>query len=92
MTYSLSNKATLDTMLRLIDRLSFLAAVQTPSSELRVNVNSGTLPTVTTVGTVTTTSTLTNQTQEGGYILAEKVRAQMNTAHAVAIRARITVS
>lgn len=92
-------QTTLDTIsefanesLRLLERLSFLTALQTPTSELRVNVNAGTLPTVTTVSSVTAVAAVTNQVQAGTYLLGEQVRAQMNTAVATAIRYNITVS
>lgn len=91
-------QTTLDTIsafanesLRLLERLSFLTALQTPTSELRVNVNAGTLPTVTTVSSVTAVAAVTNQVQAGTYLLGEQVRAQMNTAVACAIRNNITV-
>ncbi len=82
-------QAALDNILRALNKLSFLSALQTPTSELRVNVNAGTLPTVTTVSTVTS---MTNQVQAGTYLLGEQVRAQMNTAVACAIRNNIMVS
>jgi hypothetical protein len=47
---------------------------------MRVNVEAGTLPTVTTVGTVTTVSTvstLTNQTQIGGLAATEQIPSLM---------------
>ena len=91
-------QTTLDTIsafanesLRLLERLSFLTALQTPTSELRVNVNAGTLPTVTTVSSVTAVAAVTNQVQAGTDLLGEQVRAQMNTAVACAIRNNITV-
>lgn len=85
-------QAALDNILRSLNKLSFLSALQTPTSELRVNVNAGTLPTVTTVTTVSTVTSMTNQVQAGTYLLGEQVRAQMNTAVACAIRNNITVS
>lgn len=81
--------------LRLLERLSFLTAVQTPASELRVNVNAGTLPTVTTVGTVNTVSSVTsvaNQVNGGGYALSHQIMAMMNDSAGIAVRNRITVS
>ena len=91
MSYSPTTRlqAALDNILRALNKLSFLTALQTPTSELRVNVNAGTLPTVTTVSTVTS---MTNQVQAGTYLLGEQVRAQMNTAVACAIRNNIMVS
>ena len=91
MSYSPTTRlqAALDNILRALNKLSFLTALQTPTSELRVHVNAGTLPTVTTVSTVTS---MTNQVQAGTYLLGEQVRAQMNTAVACAIRNNIMVS
>lgn len=81
--------------LRLLERLSFLTAVQTPASELRVNVNAGTLPTVTTVGTVNTVSSVTsvaNQVNGGGYALSHQVMSLMNQSVACGIRQNIGVA
>jgi hypothetical protein len=49
-----------------------------------------TLGTVTTVGTVTTCATLTNQTNIGGFNADVPVRAQVNAAWNLNVRARIT--
>lgn len=94
MSYSPTTRlqAALDNILNSLNKLSFLSSLQTPTAELRANVNAGTLPTVTTVTGVTTVATVTNQTQPGTYLLGEQVRAQMNTAVACAIRNNITVS
>lgn len=80
---------------RLLERLMFLTALQTPTSELRVNVNAGTLPVVTTVSTVTTVSSVTsvaNQVNGGGYALSHQVMALMNQGVAGGIRPNIAVS
>jgi len=80
---------------RLLERLMFLTALQTPTSELRVNVNAGTLPVVTTVSTVTTVSSVTsvaNQVNGGGYALSHQVMALMNQGVAGGIRPNISVS
>ena len=80
---------------RLLNRLMFLSNMQTPASELRVSVISGTLPAVTTVSTVsavTAVASVTNQVAVGGYNLGEQVRDQMNSLFALAIRANIAVS
>jgi len=81
--------------LRLLERLSFLTALQTPTSELRVNVNAGTLPVVTTVSTVTTVSSVTsvaNQVNGGGYALSHQVMSLMNQSVACGIRQNIGVA
>jgi len=44
------------------------------ANRMRVNVEAGTLPTVTTVGTV---STMTNQTQVGGFAATEQIPSLM---------------
>lgn len=92
-------QTTLDTIsafanesLRLLERLSFLTALQTPTSELRVNVNAGTLPTVTTVGTVSSVTSVANQVNGGGYALSHQVMAMMNDSAGIAVRNRISVS
>lgn len=80
--------------LRILNRLSFLSALQTPASELRVNINAGTLPAVTTVSTVNTVSSVTsvaNQVNGGGYALSHQVMAMMNQAVADGIRRNIVV-
>lgn len=81
--------------LRLLERLSFLTALQTQTSELRVNVNAGTLPVVTTVSTVTTVSSVTsvaNQVNGGGYALSHQVMSLMNQSVACGIRQNIGVA
>jgi len=81
--------------LRMLKRLSFLTALQTPAAELRVNVNAGTLPAVTTVSTVTTVASVTsvaNQVNSGGYALSHQVMAIMNQSVACGIRQNIAVS
>lgn len=81
--------------LRILNRLSFLSSLQTPTAELRVNVNAGTLPAVTTVGTVNTVSSVTsvaNQVNGGGYALSHQVMNLMNQAVADGIRRNIVVS
>ena len=92
-------QTTLDTIsafanesLRLLERLSFLTALQTPTSELRVNINAGTLPTVTTVGTVSTVTSVANQVNAGGYALSHQIMAMMNDSAGIAVRNRISVS
>lgn len=89
-------QTTLDTIsafanesLRLLERLSFLTALQTPTSELRVNINAGTLPTVTTVSSVTSVA---NQVNGGGYALSHQIMAMMNDSAGIAVRNRISVS
>ncbi|HQZ40663.1 MAG TPA: hypothetical protein PLH72_16655 [Vicinamibacterales bacterium] len=76
----------------LLERLMFLTALQTPTSELRVNVNAGTLPTVTTVSTVSSVTSVANQVNGGGYALSHQVMALMNQGVAGAIRPNISVS
>jgi hypothetical protein len=44
---------------RLLNRLMFLSNMQTPASELRVSIISGTLPVVTTVSSVTAVASVT---------------------------------
>lgn len=61
------------------------------AGNLRVNVNAGTLPTVTTVSTVTAVTTVGNQTQQSGYSTAYDQYSAMN-AGAIANRSRISVS
>lgn len=78
-----------DQLAHLTNQLRFLSALQTPTSELRVNVNAGTLPTVT---TVTTVSTLTNQSQMGTYLTNNVVMSQMNDYTANALRRNITTT
>ena len=58
------------------------------AGNMRVNVNAGTLPTVTTVSTVTTVG---NQTQMSGYSTAYDQYSAMH-ANAAANRSRISVS
>lgn len=77
---------------QLLERLMFLSALQTPTSELRVNVNAGTLPTVTTVGTVNTVSSVTNQVSSGGYALIHQVMSLMNAGIMAGINPGIVVS
>ena len=61
------------------------------ANRLRVNVEAGTLPTVTTVGTVTTLGTMTNQTQIGGLAATEQIPALMRLG-ADSLRRNISVS
>ena len=77
---------------RLLERLMFLTALQTPTSELRVNVNAGTLPAVTTVSTVSSVTSVANQVNGGGYALSHQVMALMNQGVAGGIRPNIAVS
>jgi hypothetical protein len=61
---------------------------------MRVNVEAGTLPTVTTVGTVstvTTMATLTNQTQIGGLAATEQIPSLMRLG-ADSLRRNISVT
>lgn len=97
MSYSPTTRlqAALDNILRALNKLSFLSALQTPTSELRVNINAGTLPVVTTVSTVTVVASITsvaNQVNAGGYALSHQVMAMMNQSVAMGIRSNITVS
>lgn len=97
MSYSPTSRlqAALDNILRALNKLSFLTALQTPTSELRVNINAGTLPVVTTVSTVTTVASITsvaNQVNAGGYALSHQVMSMMNQSVAMGIRNNITVS
>jgi len=97
MSYSPTSRlqAALDNILRALNKLSFLTALQTPTSELRVNINAGTLPVVTTVSTVTVVASITsvaNQVNAGGYALSHQVMAMMNQSVAMGIRSNITVS
>ena len=80
---------------QLLERLMFLSALQTPTSELRVNINAGTLPTVTTVGTVssvTAVASVTNQVSSGGYALIHQVMSLMNAGIMAGINPGIVVS
>ena len=61
------------------------------ANRMRVNVEAGTLPTVTTVGTVSTVSTLTNQTQIGGLAATEQIPALMRLG-ADSLRRNISVT
>jgi hypothetical protein len=64
------------------------------AARMRVNVEAGTLPTVTTVGTVstvTTMATLTNQTQIGGLAATEQIPALMRLG-ADSLRRNISVT
>ena len=64
------------------------------AQRMRVNIEAGTLPTVTTVGTVTTLTTLatmTNQTQIGGLAATEQIPALMRLG-ADSLRRNITVT
>ena len=97
MSYSPTSRlqAALDNILRALNKLSFLTALQTPTSELRVNIHAGTLPVVTTVSTVTVVASITsvaNQVNAGGYALSHQVMAMMNQSVAMGIRSNITVS
>jgi hypothetical protein len=72
-------------------------ALPDSANRLRVNIEAGTLPTVTTVSTVTTVttvttcSTLTNQTQLGGNPAFEQIPALLRLA-ADALRRNISVT
>ena len=61
------------------------------AQRMRVNIEAGTLPTVTTVGTVTTLATLTNQTQIGGLAATEQIPSLMRLG-ADSLRRNITVT
>ena len=64
------------------------------AARMRVNVEAGTLPTVTTVGTVstvTTMATLTNQTQIGGLAATEQIPSLMRLG-ADSLRRNISVT
>ena len=61
------------------------------ANRLRVNIEAGTLPTVTTVGTVTTLATMTNQTQIGGLAATEQIPSLMRLG-ADSLRRNITVT
>jgi hypothetical protein len=64
------------------------------ANRMRVNIEAGTLPTVTTVGTVstvTTMATLTNQTQIGGLAATEQIPSLMRLG-ADSLRRNISVT
>jgi hypothetical protein len=64
------------------------------ANRMRVNIEAGTLPTVTTVGTVstvTTMATLTNQTQIGGLAATEQIPSLMRLG-AASLRRNISVT
>jgi hypothetical protein len=61
------------------------------AARMRVNVEAGTLPTVTTVGTVTTVATMTNQTQIGGFAATEQIPSLMRLG-ADSLRRNISVT
>jgi hypothetical protein len=61
------------------------------ANRMRVNVEAGTLPTVTTVGTVTTVTTMTNQTQIGGLAATEQIPSLMRLG-ADSLRRNISVT
>lgn len=61
------------------------------AQRMRVNIEAGTLPTVTTVGTVTTLGTMTNQTQIGGLAATEQIPSLMRLG-ADSLRRNISVS
>jgi len=61
------------------------------ANRMRVNVEAGTLPTVTTVGTVTTVATMTNQTQIGGLAATEQIPSLMRLG-ADSLRRNISVT
>jgi hypothetical protein len=61
------------------------------ANRMRVNIETGTLPTVTTVGTVTTVATMTNQTQIGGLAATEQIPSLMRLG-ADSLRRNISVS
>lgn len=82
----------MDQMTQLANRLAFLSAVQTPASELRINVNSGTLPVVTTVSSVTAVASVTNQVSGGGYALSHQVMSLMNQGVMAGINPGIVVT
>jgi hypothetical protein len=66
-------------------------AMPDTAGRLRVNIDAGTLPTVTTVGTVTTVTAVANQTNIGGYSGTEQIPSLMRLA-SDALRRNITVS
>ena len=69
-------------------------AMPDAAARLRVNIDAGTLPTVTTVGTVTTLTTLTtltNQTQVGGLSAVEQIPSLMRLG-ADTLRRNISVT
>ena len=57
-----------------------------------MNVNAGTLPTVTTVGTVSSVTSVANQVNGGGYALSHQVMSLMNQSVACGIRQNIGVA
>jgi hypothetical protein len=61
------------------------------AARMRINVEAGTLPTVTTVGTVTTVATMTNQTQIGGLAATEQIPSLMRLG-ADSLRRNISVT
>ena len=63
-----------------MDRMEF--GINTDSAKrLKVNIDAGTLPTVSTVITVGTVNTVANQTQIGGLPAQRIVEAQLDTAY-----------
>lgn len=89
----------LETLRMLLHSLTRSIGLSIPDTagRLRVSVDAGTLPavttvsTVTTVTTVTTCSTLTNQAQVGGYAANMQIPALMNGG-ADSLRRNITVT
>ncbi len=77
---------------RIAKNLTFLSAMQTAASELRVSITSGTLPVVSTVTTVSTVTNLNNISTVGGFSLSDQVMNDFNNYVANAIRANITRS
>lgn len=77
---------------QLLERLMFLSTLQTPTSELRVNVNAGTLPNVTTVSTVSSVTSVANQVNSGGYALSHHVMNMMNAGIMAGINPGLVVS
>ena len=61
------------------------------ANRMRVNIEAGTLPTVTTVGTVTTVATMTNQTLIGGLAATEQIPSLMRLG-ADSLRRNISVT
>lgn len=83
-----------DEVATLVNSLKFLAAMQTTTGQLKVNIADGTAIGSTTIGaitTVTTVSSVANQVQSGGFALSHDVMSSINT-NANQLRDRITVT
>jgi hypothetical protein len=84
----------------MLNSLTNLVLAQNPSNgQLRISVDAGTLPTVTTVtgvttvttvSTVTTVGSVTNTAQVGGFAANGYIQDTMNLVWASAFRPRIT--